>query len=96
MWFDEKSSTAPTQNESFERSGVTLDNSNANIKSHTSLSWRAKDLLDLNFTAIGTTVTPVYFKVYTDIAPWGAPAVVTSLWIIEPEIIFEFKGLKST
>lgn len=97
MWFDEKSPSAPTANESNERFGDRLCNSNAMSKSFTQMRWSARDLLDLEFTDTGTTsVTPVTFKVYTDAANWGAPITVTPLWVLEMFITFEFKGLKST
>ncbi len=96
MSFDEKSSSAPTANSAMERVGLRLPNTNANNKSCVVMRWRARDLLDLQYTAIGTLVTPCYFKVYTDLATWGAPAAVTPLWLVEPEFLVEFRGLKST
>ncbi len=95
-WFDEKSGSAPTSNESQERIGARIPNTNASDKAVLDMSWKARDLLDLNYTAIGTTVTPVTFKTYTDTANWGAPSVVTPMWLLESMITFEFKGLKST
>jgi hypothetical protein len=97
MWFDEKSPSAPTSNESQERTVVPLANTNAMASSRKTFRWRARDLLDLQYTAIGTTsVNPVSFKVYTDNALYGAPVAVTNLWLIEPVMIIEFRGLKST
>jgi len=60
------------------------------------MRWRAKDLLDLQYTAIGTVSTPVTFKTYTDLANYGAPAAVTNLWLLEPDFIMEFRGIKSS
>jgi hypothetical protein len=97
FWFDEKSSATPTANEAQERMGLRICNSNANSKSVRVMSWKAHDFLDLNYTAIGTTtVAPVYFKAYSDATTWGNPIVATSLFVLEPEIVFEFKGIKST
>jgi hypothetical protein len=96
FWFDEKSSSTPTSNEAQERTSTPLANSNSNSSSYRTFSWRAKDLLDLQYTPIGTNVTPVNFKIYTDLATWGAPVAVTNLWIIEPNVLIEFRGLKST
>ncbi len=95
MFFDEKSISAPTANESFERIGSRCPNTNAKPNPK-SMVWKARDLLDLQYTAIGGSVTPVTFKVYTDTANWGAPSSVTALWIIEPTLTIEFRGLKST
>lgn len=96
MFFDEKSTAVPTANEAQERTGKRIPNSNANEKSDTVMRWRAKDLLDLQYTAIGSSVTPVTFKVYTDTTTWGAPIAATDLWVIEPDYIVEFRGIKSS
>jgi len=97
MWFDEKSTATPTQNESSERTTIMLANTNANSKSKTVMRWRARDLLDLQYTATSTTsVVPVTFKVYTDASIWGAPGTATPLWITEATLIVEFRGIKSS
>jgi hypothetical protein len=97
MWFDEKSQSAPTQNESTERNATTHLNTNAGFKSRKVLRWRARDLLDLEFTPIGTAnVVPVTFKAYTDLALWGAPIAVTPLWVFRLTFVVEFRGLKSS
>jgi hypothetical protein len=94
LFFDEKSSAAPTVAESYNRTRLTLPNTNAQSKSFTVLRWRARDLLDLEYQPIGTTFTPVYFKTYTDTANFAAPAVVTPLWFYEYDFIMEFRGIK--
>jgi hypothetical protein len=96
FWFDEKSNATPTANEGVERYSQTLVNSNANCAAVTVMTWRPHDLLDLQFNAIATATTPVFFKLYTDNAIFGAPAAATALWLIEPMLTIEFRGLKST
>lgn len=97
FWFDEKSPTTPTQNESLERTAVILPNNSANSKSTRMLRWRARDLLDLEYHPIGTTnVQPVTFKLYTDNVAWAAPIVATQLWVVQAVLHVEFRGLKST
>jgi hypothetical protein len=96
FWFDEKSNASATVNECYERVTLNLPNTNANAKSTAVLKWRARDLLDLQYTAIGTVATPVYFKIYTDTANFGAPASVTNLWYVQFRFMVEFRGLKST
>jgi len=96
VWFDEKNTANPTANEAQERTSTPLVNSNANARAVRVFRWRARDLLDLQYTAIGTSVTPVSFKVYTDTASWAAPATVTPLWLLELILYFEFRGIKST
>jgi len=97
FWFDEKSSATPTFNDSRERTVVTLPNSNANARSCRKMTWRARDLLDLQYTSIATTsVNPVTFKIYTDNGNYGAPATVTQLWLVESELMLEFRGIASS
>lgn len=96
FFFDEKSTSAPTANESQERVGVLLDNNSSNSKSSTMMRWRARDLLDLQYTAIASSVTPCTFKIYTDAVNWAAPVSATNLFIVTIDIMFEFRGLKST
>lgn len=96
MWFDEKSNSAPTVNESLERTSQPMANTNANSKSCNRMTWVARDLLDLQYLPIGTATTVVNHKVYTDSGNWAAPIAVTALWIIEPILTVEFRGVKST
>jgi hypothetical protein len=95
-WFDEKSSAAPTVNECYERTHLTVPNNSADPKSQFSMKWVARDLLDLQYSPIGTVSTPAYWKIYSDLANFGAPAVVTPLWYVELDFLIEFRGLKST
>lgn len=97
FWFDEKSQASPTSLESTERVGLRLPNSNANPAAFKTMSWRARDLLDLEYTATSVTnVIPVTFKAYSDTATYGAPIAVTNLFYIEIDFIVEFRGIKST
>lgn len=96
FWFDEKSASAPTVNEATERIALRIPASNANGKSVSTMRWRARDLLDLQFSAIGSAANPVFFKIYTDNANWGSPITATDLFTVEPMLFVEFRGLKST
>jgi hypothetical protein len=95
MFIDEKSSSVPTANEATERIGERIPNTNGANNSKV-LRWVARDLIDLQYTAIGTAAPAAYLKVYTDSFTWGAPVVATALWIIEPMFTIEFRGLKSS
>jgi len=95
LWFDEKSNAAASLVDSQERNALALANTNAMSKSQAVMKWRARDLLDLQYTPIATATTPVYWKLYTDTANWGAPVAVTALWLVEVDTIIEFRGLKA-
>lgn len=97
FWFDEKSPNTPTVNESQERTVVALPNNSSNSKACRTFRWRARDLLDLQFSPIGAlTVNPVTFKIYTNNANYGSPTTVTSLWVVESVLIVEFRGINSS
>jgi hypothetical protein len=95
MWFDEKNvSAAPTLTEAQERTLNVYTNSNANAKSYVTMVWRARDLVDLQYTSTAiTTVVPATFKLYSDNTNFGAPIAVTPAWLLEPEFTIEFRGL---
>jgi len=96
FWFDEKSTATPTQNEAVERTCVHLPINSSDSRSHRFMRWRARDLLDLQYTAIGTlTVKPVTFKAYTDNTLFGASIIATDVYLVKPVLLFEFRGLQS-
>jgi hypothetical protein len=96
FWIDEKNAGAGTANEAKERNGLYLLNTNAAPSANAQLVWKAKDLLDLQYTATQTSVVPAQLKIYTSNAAWGSTAVATPLWIIEAQYDIEFRGIKST
>jgi hypothetical protein len=66
FWFDEKSAAAPTANMAAERICRQATMNSGSPKSTITMKWRARDLLDLQYSPIGTGVNPVIFKAYTD------------------------------
>jgi len=95
-WYDEKSSAAPTLNESQSKVRLNDTYNLSAVDRQVSLVWVANDPLDLQYTPIGTTnVEPVYFKSYTDTANWGAPTVATPVALVELEYRVHFRGLHS-
>ncbi len=97
FWFEEKDVlSTPTSNESQEKTHIVLPNTNASSKSSKTMRWRARDLLDLEYTDINTTVSPVSLSIYTDNTFYGSPSTVTALWLVEFVATVEFRGLSST
>ncbi len=95
FFYDEKSTSAPTLNNAQERTLLSmLPNNDANSRSYGTFTWRAKDLLDLNYTSVSSSVTPVTFKVYTDAANYASPTS-TNIWFIQPVLTVEFRGISS-
>lgn len=93
--FDEKDATAPDIDDANQRLGLRLPNTNAAGSILRAMRWRARDLLDLEYSPIGTVSTPVYFKVYTDATNFGAPVAATDVWIAEFDFTIEFRGIKA-
>jgi len=92
FWLDEKSTGTPTLNEALERATVT---SNASaIDRIPELRWVCADPLDLQYTAIGTTVTTLTFKVYSNNANFGSSIAASDYLEVIPEFCFQFRGLQ--
>lgn len=91
---DENDNTAPVADESAGRVGKRLPNTNSGQKLVV-MRWRVKEMQDLDWRSTANSYDPVYLKVYTSTALWGAPAVATALWVVQPVLYVEFRGLKS-
>jgi hypothetical protein len=92
QWFDEKVGAAPTQAEATEKALQAFPLSDQ-VNTHLQ-KWNPTDLLDLQFTPISTTNTVAWFKSYTDNAVFGAPITSTSVGIVVPRFLFQFRELK--
>jgi hypothetical protein len=93
--FDEKVVSVPTANQSKEQDILGREPI-TNVLKPKSYTWKARDILDLEFNPVATASTPVTFKVYTSTADWGSTIVSTDIAIIEPTFWVQFRGLKST
>ncbi len=91
---DEKTSAAPTAGvTNASRVDIRVDNY-AQPTRH-KIQWIAKDYLDLQWTDIGTTVTPVYLKLWADPTTTGTSASTTAIISITGTIAFCFRGYKN-
>jgi hypothetical protein len=95
FWFDEQSNATPTANEAMERYCMTQSSTSTMSKSSFQMVWTPHDLLDLQFNAIATNTVPVRLKIYTDNANFGSPVAGNPVWLIEPMLTIEFRGIKS-
>jgi hypothetical protein len=93
--FDEKVVSVPTANQSKEQDVLSRDPI-TNVLKPKFFTWKARDVLDLEFSPVATASTPVTFKSYTSTADWGSTIVSTDIAIIEPTFWVQFRGLKST
>jgi len=90
MFWDEKSATAPTNTTASERATKRV-NAGSVDRAHT-MTWNARDLLDLQYTPIGTSVVPVYWKLFTNSANNGSSAVATDYCTVDFKLHIQFRG----
>lgn len=90
-WYDEKSASNPTAAEATERYILSVNASD--IEGKHQLCWTNSDPLDLQYTAIGSSVTPVTFKWYTSNSTYGSSIVATDYLEIIPYYRLQFRGL---
>jgi hypothetical protein len=90
--FEEKNASAPTLNEMANSTSRLVSHDSSSPKSTFSMTWTARDLVDLGFEQISTDPTSAYFKVYTDTAHFGAQST-TQLWLFRPVATIEFRGI---
>lgn len=99
FFWDEHNNGTPSVNDALERECVFLTNNACNSRSVRTLSWRARDLTDLQFDDISaTTNTPVWFSIFTDATNFGSGTTVgtdNAQWFVKPYFYIEFRGLQA-
>lgn len=96
--FTEVNDGTPGVNDALEREVVSMTNNACNSKAISSMSWRARDLTDLQFDDIASTsLTPVWFRTYTDNANFGSGVATAdnAQWYVKPIFYVEFRGLST-
>jgi hypothetical protein len=91
VWFDEQSNATPTLAEAGERY-ISSVNASA-VDESPSWTWTAGDPLDLQYTPIAGSVTPVTFKFFTNNANFGSSIVATDYFEIQSRLRVQFRGL---
>lgn len=95
-WLDEKSSATPTAAQSQDRPCVDLLISGSNtggLDTTVEIKWVAKDLLDLDWTAVGTTATPVWLKLFANTTYTGTGMTTGATVILDGVMRVQFRGL---
>ncbi len=90
MYWDEKSNAAPNNAQASETSMRRI--AAADVFREHNMSWKARDLLDLQYTATDTSFNSVYWKVYTDAANNGSSIVATAYATVDFKLTIEFRG----
>lgn len=93
-YWDEKTPfTAPTLAAATERRARQV--SNSSVTRPLVLKWKARDLLDLQYTPIASSSTPVSLCIYTDNAVLGAPTAATDIGTVDFEYHIQFRGYET-
>jgi len=90
--FEEKNSGSPTLNEMANSASVFKSNNGNTSASTFTMTWTARDLVDLGFEQITTDPNSAFLKIFTDSTDMAAPNS-TYLWAFRPVATIEFRGL---
>jgi hypothetical protein len=90
LYWDEKTTTVPNNAAASER--VTRRIAAADISKTHRMSWKAKDTVDLAYTATSGSDVPVCLMVFTNNANNGSSIVATPYASISFELVFQFRG----
>lgn len=91
-YLDETSNAAPTASSTLQNARVDMLNAPVFRPGGYHITWTPRDILDLDYVATGTNFTPVYLKLFTDVANFGSNVATTGQWIITGSVAFEFRG----
>jgi hypothetical protein len=92
VYLDEKSSAAPTIAAAAAAPHLDILVSNTESPSKHLISWKARDLLDLQWTSTGTTEQPVWLKLFAATASTGTAAGTTGTVQITGALQLCFRG----
>ncbi len=91
FWFDETSATAPTSSVALHATGREVNFSEVDTIHF--ITWRPSDPKDLDYNSTAVTnLNPVYLKLYSDSAFFGAPTAVTSVASVRTTFTLQFRG----
>jgi hypothetical protein len=91
-YLDEQSSAAPTANECASRPRLDMLLTQQFQPGSYRMSWKPRDLLDLDFVNTATTFTPVWLKIFTNVANFGTTASTTGQVIVTGTLALVFRG----
>jgi hypothetical protein len=92
VYIDEATGAAPTANEALDRPRLDVLFTQQFTKGAYMLQWSPRDLLDLDYTATGTTFTPAWLKVFASVAGTLTTATTTGQILITGSLAFDFRG----
>ncbi len=92
FYLDEKSASAPTLVSTLDHVRLEVSLVTQSNDKIYEIDWKANDLLDVEWTPIGTVSTPVWLKGYTDAANFGAAGTIQ--YVLTGAVRLQFRGLQ--
>ena len=91
-YLDEQTSSVPTTAEALARPRLDMIAGPLTVPRAYHLDWTPADILDLDFVSVASTFTPVWVKMFTNVANFGAGAGMTGQVLITGSLALEFRG----
>jgi len=93
MFFNRLTPTTPTQTIAESEPGMTVSHAQANSRAIVSQKWVNRDFQGLSWQpVINSPLSVTQWNIYTDAALYGAPATATPLWLVDGNMVVEFRG----
>lgn len=91
-YLDEQTSGAPTAAEAEGRGRLDILCAQQFQPGSYTIDWKPRDILDLDYTNVGTVFTPVWLKLFASNAATGTQATTTGQVVITGTVAFTFRG----
>lgn len=91
-FLDEQSAAAPTPSNALNRPRLDMIVGPLFVPRAYRLDWTPRDILDLDYVAVGTNFTPVWLKVITDNGNFGTQNTTTGSIIVTGSLALSFRG----
>jgi hypothetical protein len=91
-YLDEQSGAAPTAVEALHRPRLDMTAGPLFVPKAYHIDWTPLDLLDLDFVDVATTFSPVWLKIFTNVANFGTLATTTGEVLVTGTLALEFRG----
>ncbi len=93
FYLDEKNSTNPSAGTALDHTRIEISNVPQTSDKLYEIGWVANDLLDLEWTPVTTSYTPVWLKAYTDVANFGSNSTTVATFLLSGALRVQFRGL---
>jgi hypothetical protein len=91
-FLDEVSNAAPTATMALDRARLDMTCGPLFVPKAYRMKWVPRDLLDLDYTAIGTNFTPVWLKLFSSVADTQTNVATTGQVLVTGTLALTFRG----